>query len=264
MDTDPNSNTNDLSDEVTEDGTPALQTRQTIHDADTRPAIRRLEAVLFLAREPLNSRKISQLAGLSDGTQARTLIRQLNQHYDHSGRSFHIEQIADGYQLRTRPHFSMWLKQLQHTPPAIRLTGPSMETLAVVAYRQPVLKSEVEAIRGVSCGELLRQLMDRGLVRYAGRSTELGQPFLYGTTKRFLEVFGLANLDALPRHDKLRSKGLPELYQSPNLTAEKQSNSPEHPLDESESNSENQSPEQNSNARVSQRNEEDSQEESIQ
>lgn len=193
------------------------------------PELNRLEAVLFLSREPLSSRKLSQLAGLTDGTQARSLIRKINRHYDEAGRSFNVQQVAGGFQLRTRAHFSMWLTRLQHAPAAIRLTAPAMETLAVVAYRQPVRKADIEAIRGVSCGDLLRQLLDRGMVRIAGRSSELGNPYLYGTTRRFLEVFGLPNLESLPRARQLRGSGLPAPPQPENPGSE-----PPNPLDESE------------------------------
>ncbi|MCA9174620.1 MAG: SMC-Scp complex subunit ScpB [Planctomycetales bacterium] len=166
--------------------------------------MRRLEAVLFLGREPINSRKLAQFANLADGTEARTLIRLLNQHYDESGRAFRVEEVAGGFQLLTRPMFAAWLRRLQHLGPETRLTPPAMETLAVVAYRQPVLRADIEAIRGVSSGEMLRQLMDRELVRVSGRSEELGRPYLYSTTKKFLRLFGLPNLDALPEIDHFR------------------------------------------------------------
>ncbi len=166
--------------------------------------LRRLEAVLFLAREPLNSRKLSQYANLADGTEARTLIRRLNAWYDAVGRAFRVEEMAGGFRLMTRPKFGAWLKRLTHTPSEVRLSAPALETLAVVAYRQPVLKAAIEAIRGVQCGEVLRQLMERDLVRIVGRSDELGRPYLYGPTKRFLEVFGLRSLDDLPRAETLR------------------------------------------------------------
>lgn len=171
--------------------------------AQTRLA--RLETVLFLAREPLSSRKLSQLADLADGTEARTLVKTLNQRYDQAGRAFRVEQVAGGYQLLTRQQFASWLRRLDHTPAEIRLSAPALETLAVVAYRQPVLRADIEAIRGVACGEILRQLMERDLVRISGRSEELGRPYLYSTTKRFLMVFGLRNLDQLPRADLLRN-----------------------------------------------------------
>jgi segregation and condensation protein B len=173
-------------------------------------ALARLEAVLFLAREPLSSRKLSQYANLADGTQARTLVRRLNGLYDAAGRAFRIEQVAGGYQLVTRRKFASWLRRLAHVPGETRLSAPALETLAVIAYRQPVPRADIEAIRGVNCGEILRQLMDRDLVRIGGRSNELGRPYLYSTTRRFLQVFGLADLDELPRRDSLRSRPLPE------------------------------------------------------
>lgn len=210
---------------------------------DKLDPLRRLEAVLFLAREPLHSRKLSQLAGLEDGTQARSLVKRLNVEYDETGRAFLVKQVAGGFQIRTRPMFSDWLRKTRSTPASVRLSGPAMETLSVIAYRQPVLKAEIEAIRGVSCGELLRQLLDRGLVKIAGRSTELGNPFQYGTTRRFLEVFGLANIDALPRGEKLRGKGLPNwsivINNQPENAEENPVNSDANLLDESEPNSQN-------------------------
>jgi len=163
-----------------------------------------LEAVLFLANEPLNTRKIAQFANLADGTEALTLIRQLNRFYESEGRAFRVEQVAGGYQLMTHPALADWLRRLAGTPAEVRLSTPALETLAVVAYRQPVQRAEVEAIRGVACGEMLRQLMERDLIRIEGRSEELGRPFLYGTTNRFLHVFGLASIDELPRAESLR------------------------------------------------------------
>jgi segregation and condensation protein B len=166
--------------------------------------MRRLEAVLFLAKEPLSSRKLSQYAGLADGTEARTLVRRLNRLYDEAGRAFRAEQIAGGYQLMTRPALADWLRRMDRLPAEVRLSTPAAETLAVVAYRQPVVRAEVEAIRGVASGEILRQLMERDLVRISGRSEELGRPYQYSTTRRFLQVFGLGSLDELPRANILR------------------------------------------------------------
>lgn len=174
--------------------------------------------MLLLAREPLNSRKLSQYANLADGTEARTLIRRLNEIYDESGRAFCVAEVAGGYQLLTRPKFSTWLRRLSHVAPEIRLSAPTMETLAVIAYRQPVLRADIEAIRGVNCGEILRQLMERDLVRISGRSEELGRPFLYSTTKSFLQLFGLSNLDELPRAEVLRRAPLPKPHIAPPLS----------------------------------------------
>jgi len=172
------------------------------HGPHVRSAsLARLEAVLFLAGEPQGSRKLAELAALADGTKARTLVRALNRLYDAEGSAFRVEEVAGGFRLMTRAKFAPWLRRLHQTPVEVRLSTPAMETLAVVAYRQPVLRAEIEAIRGVQCGELLRQLIERDLVRIAGRSEELGRPFLYGTTRRFLEVFGLRHLDELPRSE---------------------------------------------------------------
>jgi segregation and condensation protein B len=167
----------------------------------------RVEATLFLAREPLASRKIAQLASLADGTEARTLVRRLNQLYDQGGSAFRVEELAGGFQLLTRPAFGPWLRRLLQTPVETRLSPPAMETLAVVAYRQPVLRAQIEEIRGVQCGDILRQLMDRDLVRITSRSDDLGRPLLYGTTKRFLQIFGLRHLDELPLAADLRRCG---------------------------------------------------------
>ena len=161
--------------------------------------LRRIEAVLFLAREPISSRKLSQHASLADGTEARTLVRQLNNKLDGVGRAFRIEEIAGGFQFVTRQKFSPWLRRLAHIPQPQRLSTPALETLSVVAYRQPINRAEIESIRGVSCGEILNQLLSRDLVRICGRSEELGRPYLYGTSKRFLELFGLRSLDDLPQ-----------------------------------------------------------------
>tara|TARA_Y100001933_G_C19009469_1_gene568127 strand:+ start:1421 stop:2440 length:1020 start_codon:yes stop_codon:yes gene_type:complete len=166
-----------------------------------------LEAVLFLASQPLPGRKLAQLVRLTDGTAARTLVRELNTHYEQRGRSFRVEEVAGGYQLRTQKIFAPWIRKMVSVPRETRMSGPAMETLAVVAYRQPVMRTEIEKVRGVQCGEILRQLMERGMVRISGRADELGRPFLYGTTRDFLEVFGLRSLDELPRASMLRTPG---------------------------------------------------------
>jgi segregation and condensation protein B len=125
--------------------------------------------------------------------------------YDAAGCAFRVEEVAGGYRLMTRPMFGPWLRRAFQTPVETRLSAPAMETLAVVAYRQPILRAEIESIRGVQCGDILRQLMDRDLIRIIGRSEDLGRPLVYGTTKRFLEVFGLRHLDELPRAEHFRA-----------------------------------------------------------
>lgn len=169
----------------------------------------RVEAILFLAREPLTSRKLAQMANLEDGTRARALVRNLNKKYDEQGRSFRVAEIAGGFQLLTRTKFAAWIRRSGRATPEVRISAPTMETLAVVAYRQPILKAEIEAVRGVNCTEIIRQLMERDLITIGGRSDELGRPYLYTTTKRFLQLFGLRTIEDLPKADFVRSASLP-------------------------------------------------------
>jgi segregation and condensation protein B len=159
-----------------------------------------LEAILFLASQPMTSRKLAKLAGLADGTKARTLVRTLNRMYDASGCAFRIEEVAGGFQLMSRAKFAPWLRRLHAAWVEVRLSAPAMETLAVVAYRQPILRAEIEAIRGVQSGEVLRQLIELDLVRIVGRAEELGRPYLYGTSKRFMQIFGLKHIEELPNY----------------------------------------------------------------
>jgi segregation and condensation protein B len=164
----------------------------------------RLEAVLFLAREPLSLRKLAQMANLTDATEARTVLTDLQTLYDQRQCAFQAAQVAGGFQLMSRREFVAWVRPRSGHEHDFRLSPPTLETLVVVAYRQPILRAEIEAIRGVACGEILRQLLDRDLLRIVGRSEELGRPLRYGTTKRFLEVFGLSNLEELPWARELR------------------------------------------------------------
>lgn len=159
----------------------------------------RLEAALFLAREPLSTRRLAKLAQLTDGTRARALIRELKRLQDEAGSAFRVEQIAGGFRLLTRPALGPWVRRLLGTPPENRLSAAAMETLAIVAYRQPVTRAEIEAIRGVGCEDMLRQLMERDFVAIGGRTEDLGRPNVYVTSRRFLGAFGLARIEDLPR-----------------------------------------------------------------
>ena len=165
---------------------------------ETLPTLAMLEAALFLAKEPMSSRRLAQIAAMPEGTKTRKLIYELNQQYDREQSAFCIVEVAEGFQIRTRPEFAPWLVRLQGVPEAVRLSNPAMETLTVIAYRQPVPRTEVDRIRGVQCGDLIRQLLDLDLAKIVGRSDELGRPFLYGTTPKFLRIFGLASLKDLP------------------------------------------------------------------
>lgn len=167
-----------------------------------------LETVLFLAREPLSTRKLAKLANLADGTEARTLLKQLGKRYDQRASAMQVVEVAGGVQLLTRPQLADWIRRLHGASEDLRLSTPALETLSVVAYRQPALRAEIEAIRGVQCGEILRVLMERDLLRIVGRAEELGRPFQYGTTKKFLQVFGLRRLEQLPPIDQICSAEL--------------------------------------------------------
>ena len=158
----------------------------------------RLEAALYLAREPLSVRRLAKLARLSDGTRARALVKELNRLHVESGSAFRVEQIAGGFQLLTRGPYGPWVRRLLETPAENRLSNAGMETLAIVAYRQPITRAEIEAIRGVGCEDMLRQLLDREFIAIGGRAEDLGRPNVYVTTRRFLQAFGLARLEDLP------------------------------------------------------------------
>lgn len=163
----------------------------------------RLEAALFLAREPVTTRRLAKLARLPDGTRARTLLRDLRKLQESGGSAIRVESIAGGYQLLTRAAFGPWVRRLNEHPSAGRLSPAGLETLAIVAYRQPVTRAEIEAIRGVGSEEMLRQLLERDLVAIGGKAEELGRPNVYVTTRRFLAAFGLARLEELPPVENL-------------------------------------------------------------
>ena len=167
-------------------------------------ALATVEAVLFTADEPLTARRVAVAADLEDAGEARRLVRSFQALYDREGTAFQVEELAGGFQLLTRSVYHPWLLRLRRTGSDLRLSPAARETLAIVAYRQPIMRTDVEAIRGVQCGDVLRQLMEKGLVRIAGRHDSLGRPVLYGTTKKFLQVFGLKGLGDLPLVEQLR------------------------------------------------------------
>ena len=182
----------------------AAETRHPAVACKRTPKMARAEAVLLVADVPLSPRRLSQLAALADATESRTQINRLNAAYEQSGTPFRIERVAAGYRLFTLPQYAFWLGKLHHREAELKLSPPSMETLTIIAYRQPITRADVEAIRGVQSSEMIKQLMERNLVRIGGEDNSLGRPFLYETTRRFLEVFGLRDLEELPLAEKLR------------------------------------------------------------
>jgi len=180
--------------------------REQTTDAHARDArLARVEAALFLSDEPLTARKLASAAGLTDTAEARRLLQRLRELYDADATAFQVEEIAGGYQLLTRPAYRPWLQRVLRTGRDVRLTPAALETLAVVAYRQPIPRADVEAIRGVACAELLTHLMEKGYIKIVGRQETLGRPVLYGTTKKFLQAFGLGSLRDLPEYESRRT-----------------------------------------------------------
>jgi segregation and condensation protein B len=162
-----------------------------------------LESLLFSTHHPLTAGRLAELLELDSTKALRKAIKALNGQYEGSGRSFRVEQVAGGYQLLTLPEYGEYLKKLHQRDVDTKLTKAALETLAIIAYKQPILRADIEAIRGVACGETIRSLMEKHLVKIAGRAEVPGRPILYGTTKRFLELFGLNSLKDLPQGEEL-------------------------------------------------------------
>ena len=163
--------------------------------AELRGAI---EAILFSISEPIGIRALSDLVGMGVH-EVRSAVEELRYEYADSQRAFRLEEIAGGVQLLTQSRFDPWIGRLRQKEKERRLSAAALETLSVVAYKQPITKADLEGIRGVGCSQILKTLLDRGLLEVVGRDEGLGKPLLYGTTKRFLESFGLESVRDLPQ-----------------------------------------------------------------
>lgn len=163
-----------------------------------------VESILMCSRTPMTSKKIA--LGIKDVTEVEVekAIEELNQFYFESTRSFRIQNIAGGYQMRTDALFEPWLKEIFVKQKVETITPAGNETLAIIAYKQPITKIEIDNIRGVDCGGHVRNLMEKDLVEVCGKSSELGNPNFYGTTKRFLELYGLNTIEDLPSIEDIR------------------------------------------------------------
>jgi segregation and condensation protein B len=162
-----------------------------------------VEAVLFASDESLTPARLSEIVG-TNVRQLRKHIDDLNEKYKANNNAFRIEQIAGGYQMLTLSEYNHWLKKLVRARDDGKLSQPALETLAIIAYKQPIIRADIEAIRGVAAGEMIRNLMYKGLVKITGRAEIVGRPMLYGTTKKFLEVFGLNTIKDLPKAEELK------------------------------------------------------------
>ena len=194
--------------------TEGVESEESTSDASTDSPVvdlASLEALLFSTHHPLTAGRLAELLELESTKYVRAAIRDLNKQYEAGSRSFRIEQVAGGYQMLTLPAYAAVIKKHQAKEADAKLTKAALESLAIIAYKQPILRADVEAIRGVACGETIRSLMEKHLVKIAGRAEVPGRPILYGTTKRFLEVFGLNSLKDLPKGDEPLKIQKPEL-----------------------------------------------------
>jgi len=166
-----------------------------------------IEALLFVSDKPISIDTLRDLLKDADAVEVRGIIEELNGEYASSGRSFNIKEIAGGFQMLTDPIYSKWISLL-YKKPADKLSGPALETLAIIAYRQPITRSEIEAIRGVNVDGVLHTLEERQLIRTRGRLDAPGRPILYGTTSEFLQHFGLKSLDELPKLKEFQESDL--------------------------------------------------------
>lgn len=163
-----------------------------------------VEALLFATDQPLPIKRLVEILGAEKECLLRA-IESLQQEYESSHRAFQVEEIAGGYQLLSKPEYHQWICLLEKKNTESKLSPAAMETLAIIAYKQPILRSTIEAIRGVESSQILRSLIEKGLVKIVGKDESLGRPLLYGTTKRFLDYFGLNSLNDLPRTQELSS-----------------------------------------------------------
>jgi segregation and condensation protein B len=156
-----------------------------------------IESLLFVAEEPLTLDRIYNILKQSERKQIRKTLNELSEEYETRKGGFILHEVAGGYQIRTRPKYKEWIKRLIQ-PKALRLSKAALETLAIIAYKQPIIRSDVEHVRGVDCGGILRMLLERKLIRVLGRKEIPGRPLIYATTRQFLEIFDLKDLKDLP------------------------------------------------------------------
>lgn len=167
------------------------------------PLAQLIEAALFAAARPVTAEELVGLDPDASLDEVRAALEQLREHYDFDGHGVELLELGGGYQILTRPAFAAAIERAQLGGRQPRLTPAMLETLAVISYRQPVGRAEIEEIRGVSASGVLRSLQERGLIEVTGRSEGLGRPLLYGTTPLFLELLGLSDLANLPRAEEL-------------------------------------------------------------
>ncbi len=165
-----------------------------------------IESLLFVAEDPLTIDSIKKVLDSTDSNAIRNVLNELSSEYEARKGGFFLREVAGGYQIRTRPEYSQWIRRLLRPNP-LRLSNAALETLAIVAYKQPVIRSDIEHLRGVDCGGILRMLLERRLIRVVGRKEIPGRPIIYTTTKKFLELFELKDLKDLPSPKEIEDLG---------------------------------------------------------
>jgi len=199
-----------------------------------KPAIDRrlkliVESILFATEKPLRLRDLNRCIPDMTRSDLRQALDELKAEYETLERSFVLKEIAGGFQLRTRSEYAPYILRLLNTSPT-RLSRAAMETLAIIAYKQPILRHEIEQLRGVDVGGILKTLLEKNLIRILGRKNLPGKPLIYGTTKRFLEVFDLKDLEALPKLEEIEDLGSDRVDSARPETADTES--PEPPADQ--------------------------------
>ena len=168
-----------------------------------------IEGLLFVSSKPLNLQRLKEILEPLTMSEIREHLQRLQSHYQERKGALQMKEIAGGYQIFTRPELAPWIRKMVEERPA-KLSRAALESLAIIAYNQPTSKSQVDSIRGVDSQKSLKTLLEKGLVKVLGRKEEAGRPLLYGTTKRFLERFGLKDLSSLPSQKELEEMGLRE------------------------------------------------------
>lgn len=167
-----------------------------------------IESLLFVSDTPLSVERLKSILTGVDGKEIRDALGALSGEYDARKGGFYLSEVAGGYQIRTRPDYNEWIRLLLKPTP-LRLSQPALETLAIIAYRQPIIRADIEHLRGVDCGGVLRILMEKKLVRVLGRKEIPGRPLIYATTRQFLEMFDLKDLKELPTAREIESARKP-------------------------------------------------------
>lgn len=193
-----------------------------------------VESLLFVSDEPLSVRAINSYLPDTKPADIKSALKVLKYEYEAMGRSFGLKEVADGYQLRSHSDYAPYILRMFQTTPS-RLSKAAMETLAIIAYKQPILRHEVEKLRGVDSGGILKTLLEKELIKIMGRKDLPGRPLIYGTTKKFLEVFDLKDLSSLPKLKEIKSLNVEEY--DPTILREEQDQTeepeePEEPEDE--------------------------------